>query len=77
MTTTSPSAPAPFTRDDFAERMSRVANSAVEEGLAGVIVTPSPDLIWLLGYCPTSPTLPGPCICLACSECCHVPATGH
>jgi Xaa-Pro aminopeptidase len=56
MTTTSPSAPAPFTRDDFAGRMSRVVNSGVEERLAGVIVTPGPDLIWLLGYRPTAIT---------------------
>jgi hypothetical protein len=28
----------------------------VEKGLAGVIVTPGPDLIWLLGYRPTAIT---------------------
>jgi Xaa-Pro aminopeptidase len=56
MTTTSPSLPAPFTSADFAARMSRVVNSAVEKGLAGVIVAPGPDLIWLLGYRPTAIT---------------------
>lgn len=56
MTTTSPSVPAAFTHDDFAARMSRVVKSAVEKGLAGVIVTPGPDLLWLLGYRPTAIT---------------------
>ena len=56
MTTTSPEAPAPFTSDDFAARMRRVVDSAVEKGLAGVIVTPGPDLIWLTGYRPTAIT---------------------
>jgi D-alanyl-D-alanine dipeptidase len=49
MTTTNPSTPAAFTNDDFAGRMSRVASSAAEKGLAGVIVTPGPDLVWLTG----------------------------
>ena len=40
MTTTNPPIPAAFTSDDFAVRMSRVASSAAEKGLAGVIVTP-------------------------------------
>ncbi|HEX6760927.1 MAG TPA: aminopeptidase P family protein [Propionibacteriaceae bacterium] len=58
MTTTTPLPliPAAFTPDDFAARMSRVVSSAVEKGLAGVIVTPGPDLIWLLGYRPTAIT---------------------
>ncbi|HKN42440.1 MAG TPA: aminopeptidase P family N-terminal domain-containing protein, partial [Propionibacteriaceae bacterium] len=56
MTTTSPEAPAAFTNDDFAARMRRVVDSAVEKGLAGVIVTPGPDLIWLTGYRPTAIT---------------------
>src|SRR5215204_916840 len=56
MTMTSPSVPAAFTSDDCAARMSRVVSSAAEEGLAGVIVTPGPDLIWLLGYRPTAIT---------------------
>ena len=49
MTTTSPSVPAAFTSDDFAANESR-GDSAVEKGLSGVIVTPRPDVIWLLGY---------------------------
>ena len=56
MTTTGHSAPAAFTSHDFAARMSRVVSSAMEKGLAGVIVTPGPDLIWLLGYRPTAIT---------------------
>ena len=56
MTTTSPESPAAFTSDDFAARMRRVVDSAVEKGLAGVIVTPGPDLIWLTGYRPTAIT---------------------
>lgn len=56
MTTTSPEAPAAFTNDDFAARIRRVLESAVEEGLAGVIVTPDPDLTWLTGYRPTAIT---------------------
>jgi hypothetical protein len=43
MTTTNPPTPAAFTSDDFAARMSRVASSVAEEGLAGLIVTPGPD----------------------------------
>ena len=56
MTTTNPPVPAAFTNDDFAARMSRVASSAAEKGLAGVIVTPGPDLVWLTGYRPTAIT---------------------
>jgi len=54
--TTNSSAPKAFTNEDFAARMSRVASSAVEKGLAGVIVTPGPDLVWLTGYRPTAIT---------------------
>ena len=56
MTTTNPSGPPPFTNEDFAVRMRRVASSAAEKGLAGVIVTPGPDLVWLTGYQPTAIT---------------------
>jgi Xaa-Pro aminopeptidase len=48
--------PPPFTGEDFAARMRRVVDSAVEKGLAGVIVTPGPDLVWLTGYQPTAIT---------------------
>ena len=49
-------APTAFTKDDFAARMRRVVSAAVEEDLAGVIVTPGPDLVWLTGYRPTAIT---------------------
>jgi Xaa-Pro aminopeptidase len=48
--------PPPFTNEDFAARMRRVVSSAVDKGLAGVIVTPGPDLVWLTGYQPTAIT---------------------
>src|SRR5512133_2678924 len=56
MATINPAVPPPFTSEDFATRMRRVVDSAVEKGLAGVIVTPGPDLIWLTGYQPTAIT---------------------
>lgn len=49
-------APTPFTTDDYAARMARVAADAASAGLAGVIVTPGPDLVWLTGYQPTAIT---------------------
>jgi len=56
MTTTMPSKPVPFTRDDYAARMSRVVQDALAAGLNGVIVAPGPDLVWLTGYQPTAIT---------------------
>ena len=56
MTTIDPPVPPPFTSEDFAARMRRVVESAVEKGLTGVIVTPGPDLVWLIGYQPTAIT---------------------
>ena len=56
MTTANPPEPPPFTNEDFAERMRRVVSSAVDKGLAGVIVTPGPDLVWLTGYQPSAIT---------------------
>jgi Xaa-Pro aminopeptidase len=56
MTMTNPPVPPPFTKEDFAARMRQVVNSADEQGLAGVIVTPGPDLVWLTGYQPTAIT---------------------
>ena len=50
------SAPTPFTSDDYAARMARVADDALEAGLDGVLVTPGPDLVWLTGYRPTAIT---------------------
>jgi Xaa-Pro aminopeptidase len=56
MTTANPPELPSFTNEDFAERMRRVMSSAADKGLAGVIVTPGPDLVWLIGYQPTSIT---------------------
>ncbi|WP_055701404.1 MULTISPECIES: aminopeptidase P family protein [Streptomyces] len=50
------SAPAPFTADDYRARMERAAASAAEAGLAGLLVAPGPDLVWLTGYRPTALT---------------------
>lgn len=55
MTTTRPPSPA-FTSEDYRLRMQRVAGSAAAAGLAGVVVTPGPDLVWLTGYRPTAIT---------------------
>jgi D-alanyl-D-alanine dipeptidase len=49
-------AAAPFTADDFAARMERAARSAEQAGLAGVLVTPGPDLLYLTGYAPIAIT---------------------
>ncbi len=48
--------PAPFTEQDYAARMTRAARDAAETGLAGLLVTPGPDLVWLCGYRPTAVT---------------------
>ncbi|MFK4070695.1 M24 family metallopeptidase [Streptomyces sp. NPDC029674] len=50
------SAPAPFTVDDYRARMERAATAAADAGLAGVLVAPGPDLVWLTGYRPTAAT---------------------
>ncbi|MFD6431968.1 aminopeptidase P family protein [Streptomyces venezuelae] len=50
------SAPAPFTADDYRARMERAAATAADAGLAGVLVAPGPDLVWLTGYRPTADT---------------------
>ncbi|MFI6054075.1 M24 family metallopeptidase [Streptomyces violascens] len=50
------SAPAPFTADDYRARMARAAQSAADAGLAGVLVAPGPDLVYLTGYQPTAIT---------------------
>ncbi|WP_327352574.1 aminopeptidase P family protein [Streptomyces sp. NBC_01304] len=49
-------APAPFTADDYKARMDRAAQAAADAGLAGVLVAPGPDLVWLTGYQPTAIT---------------------
>lgn len=48
--------PAPFTAADFAARMERAAHAAQKAGLAGVLVTPGPDLLYLTGYAPVAIT---------------------
>ena len=49
-------APAPFTADDYAARRQRAAHAGQEAGLAGLLVTPGPDLIYLTGYAPVAIT---------------------
>ncbi len=48
--------PAPFTAHDFAARIARPASSAERAGLAGVLVAPGPDLLYLTGYAPVAIT---------------------
>ncbi|EHN72342.1 peptidase [Streptomyces coelicoflavus ZG0656] len=48
--------PAAFTDEVYAARMERTAYEAAALGLAGVLVTPGPDLVWLCGYRPTATT---------------------
>ncbi|MET9387543.1 aminopeptidase P family protein [Streptomyces sp. NPDC002928] len=47
---------APFTADDYRARMERAAHAAADAGLAGLLVAPGPDLVWLTGYAPTAAT---------------------
>ncbi|MFI1163554.1 aminopeptidase P family protein [Streptomyces sp. NPDC020801] len=49
-------APAPFTADDYRARMARAAAAAADAGLAGLLVAPGPDMVWLTGYAPTAVT---------------------
>jgi Xaa-Pro aminopeptidase len=46
----------PFTADDYRARMARAARAAADAGLAGLLVAPGPDLVWLTGYAPTAVT---------------------
>jgi Xaa-Pro aminopeptidase len=48
--------PNPFSAQDFAQRMARATEAAVAAGLAGLVVTPGPDLQYLTGYQPTAIT---------------------
>ncbi|WP_329124465.1 aminopeptidase P family protein [Streptomyces sp. NBC_01465] len=48
--------PTPFTADDYRARMDRAARSAADAGLAGVLVAPGPDMVYLTGYAPTATT---------------------
>jgi Xaa-Pro aminopeptidase len=45
-----------FTAQEYAARMSRAVVAAREAGLAGVLVSPGPDLTWLSGYRPPAAT---------------------
>ena len=45
-----------FTAGDYAARRTRAARAAAEAGLAGMLVTPGPDLTYLTGYQPTAIT---------------------
>ncbi|MFI6373588.1 aminopeptidase P family protein [Streptomyces sp. NPDC050546] len=47
---------ATFTADDYRARMERAALTAAEAGLAGLLVAPGPDLVWLTGYTPPAVT---------------------
>ncbi len=49
-------APAPFTADDYKARMERAATAAADAGLAGVLIAPGPDMVWLTGYQPPAET---------------------
>ncbi|WP_055529096.1 aminopeptidase P family protein [Streptomyces graminilatus] len=46
------STPEPFTADDYRARMARAVRAAEDAGLAGILVAPGPDLVWLTGYTP-------------------------
>ncbi|MFD0372568.1 M24 family metallopeptidase [Streptomyces sp. NPDC127114] len=48
--------PVAFTAEDYRARMARAADAAAEAGLAGVLVAPGPDLVYLTGYQPTAIT---------------------
>ncbi|WP_432043451.1 aminopeptidase P family protein [Streptomyces cadmiisoli] len=45
-----------FTADDYRARLERAARAAEDAGLAGLLVAPGPDLVWLTGYAPTAIT---------------------
>ncbi|MET7680753.1 aminopeptidase P family protein [Streptomyces sp. NPDC005423] len=50
------STPTSFTADDYRSRMERAARAAADAGLAGLLVAPGPDMVWLTGYAPTAIT---------------------
>jgi Xaa-Pro aminopeptidase len=47
---------AEFTAQDFAQRMDRAVEQALNAGLTGVLITPGPDLVYFTGYQPTAIT---------------------
>ncbi|MFJ2604048.1 M24 family metallopeptidase [Streptomyces sp. NPDC087425] len=48
--------PTSFTADDYRARMERAVRAAADAGLAGLLVAPGPDLVWLTGYTPPAAT---------------------
>ncbi|OIK27530.1 aminopeptidase P family protein [Streptomyces malaysiense] len=46
----------PFSAADHEARMERAARAAADAGLAGLLVAPGPDMVWLTGYTPTAVT---------------------
>ncbi|MFF4895508.1 aminopeptidase P family protein [Streptomyces sp. NPDC001068] len=54
MTGTTPAAP--FSAGDYKSRMARAARTAADAGLAGLLIAPGPDMVWLTGYTPTAVT---------------------
>ncbi|MFD8815251.1 aminopeptidase P family protein [Streptomyces sp. NPDC059627] len=54
MTGTTPAAP--FDAADYKSRMTRAAHTAADAGLAGLLIAPGPDMVWLTGYTPTAVT---------------------
>ncbi|TXJ86461.1 aminopeptidase P family protein [Streptomyces lavendulae] len=46
----------PFSAADHQARMERAARAAADAGLAGLLVAPGPDMVWLTGYTPTAVT---------------------
>jgi Xaa-Pro aminopeptidase len=46
----------PFTAEDLSQRMTHAARQAAAAGLAGVLVTPGPDLLYFAGYAPIAIT---------------------
>ncbi|GAA1774404.1 Xaa-Pro peptidase family protein [Luedemannella helvata] len=48
--------PVAFTADDYRARIRRAVDEATDAGLAGLLITPGPDLTYLTGYRPTAIT---------------------
>ncbi|MEU9502398.1 aminopeptidase P family protein [Streptomyces sp. NPDC048196] len=45
-----------MTHEDYERRLERAGRAAAVAGLAGLLVTPGPDLVWLCGYRPPAVT---------------------
>jgi D-alanyl-D-alanine dipeptidase len=46
----------PFSADDHRARMERAVREAETAGLAGLLIAPGPDMVWLTGYTPPADT---------------------